>query len=145
MHVDDDAFVRAPAPLVYRRLTDLGAWPNWWRDVQVLPMADAADRETWAVQLATSRWRALRVSVQPHAHRHDIGFKLTLTGDVAGEAEFWLEPSSGGTIVHHLMGGEAAGRPRSTLRTYRTALRRGLWGLKDALQTEVRTAVGMRP
>lgn len=145
LHVDDDAFVRAPAGLVYRRLTDVARWPTWWWGVQVQAMADDAGRETWAVQLARSRWQALRVAVRPHAYRHDVGFRLDLAGDVDGEAEFWLERVPGGTVVHHLASGRAAGSTRASLRTYRTVARRGLWGLKDALQTEVRTAVGLVP
>lgn len=145
LHVDDDAFVRAPAELVYRRLGDLAGWPTWWRGVRVQPMADAAGRETWAVEMARSRWHGLRVAVRPHTWRHDTGFTLALTGDVDGEAEFWLEPLEGGTVVHHLMTGRPAGRARPTLATYRTVVRRGLWGCKDALQTEVRTAMGLAP
>ena len=145
LHVDDAAFVRAPAGLVYRRLTDIGRWPTWWRGVRVVAMADAAGRETWGVELGRSRWHGLRVAAQPHGWRHDVGFTLGLVGDVEGEAEFWLEQVPGGTVVHHLMTGRATGPAASTLRTYRTVVRRGLWGCKDALQTEVRTAVGLRP
>jgi hypothetical protein len=48
-------------------------------------------------------------------------------------------------VVHHLLSAEATRRARPTLVIYRTVLRRGLWGLKDAVQTEVRTAVGLVP
>lgn len=145
LHLDDDGFVRAPAAVVYRRLTDVGRWPVWWRGVRTTPMADGSDREVWAVELARSRWRGLRVAAWPHTFRHDTGFSLTLTGDLVGEAEFWLEPGSGGTVVHHLLSAEPTGAAGSTLGIYRTVLRRGLWGLKDAVQTEVRTAVGLQP
>lgn len=145
LHLDDDGFVRAPASLVYRRLTDVGRWPTWWRGVRTRPMADGSDREVWAVELARTPIHGLRVAAWPHTFRHDTGFKLSLTGDVVGEAEFWLEPTHGGTVVHHLLAGEATRAPRRTLVTWRTVVRRGLWGLKDAVQTEVRTAVGMAP
>lgn len=145
LHVDDDAFVRAPVELVYRRLTDIAGWGDWWRGVQVQPMADAPGRATWALEFARGRWRGVRLAGSPHAHRHQKGFKLAVTGDIDGEIEFWLEPVPGGTVVHHLMTGHAAGRERSLQRTYRTVARRGLWCLKDALQTEVRTAMGMQP
>lgn len=145
LHLDDDGFVRAPAGLVYRRLTDVGRWPTWWHGVRTTPMADGSDREVWAVELSRDRLRGLRVAAWPHTFRHDTGFTLALTGDVVGQAEFWLEPTHGGTVVHHLLQGEATRSPRHTLVTWRTVVRRGLWGLKDAVQTEVRTAVGMRP
>ena len=145
LHVDDDAFVRAPVDLVYRRLTDVGGWARWWRGVRAQPMADTPGRATWALELARNRWQGIRVVARPHAYRHEKGFKLAASGDIDGEIEFWLEPVPGGTVAHHLMTGRATGSERSTQRTYRTVARRGLWCLKDALQTEVRTAVGMAP
>lgn len=149
LYVEDDGFVRAPAGLVYRRLTDLGRWGTWWPKVTTTPMADGTGREVWAVDLRRDRLRGLRVAAWPHTFRHDAGFLLGLTGDVVGEAEFWLEPvpghGAGGTVVHHLLRAESTGPVLPTLRTYRTVLRRGFWGLKDAVQTEVRTAVGLQP
>lgn len=145
LHVDDDGYVRAPAPLVYRRLTDIGRWETWWPGVRTAPMDDGSDREVWAVELSRDRLRGLRVAAWPHTFRHEVGFTMTLTGDVVGRCEFWLEPLTGGTVVHHLLAAEATGRARPTLSTYRLVLRRGLWGLKDAIQAEVRTAVGLAP
>lgn len=145
LHVDDDGFVRAPAGLVYRRLTDIGRWPTWWQGVRTTPMDDGTGREVWALEFARDRFRGLRVAAWPHTYRHEAGFKLSLTGDLVGDAEFWLEPTHGGTVVHHLVVAEPTNRPRSTLATYRAVARRGLWGIKDAVQTEVRTAVGLQP
>ena len=145
LHVDDAGFVRAPAPLVYRRLTDVGRWPTWWHGVRTTPMEDGTGREVWALELRRDRVRGLRVAAWPHSYRHEIGFKLSLTGDLVGDAEFWLEPAAGGTVVHHLAVAEPTRDPRRTLATYRAVARRGLWGIKDAVQTEVRTAVGLQP
>lgn len=145
LHVDDDAFVRAPAALVYRRLTNVGAWPQWWRGCRVQPLSDPAGTERWSVELRTSPLFAVRLAATPHSYRHNAGFRLDLAGDVDGFAEFWLAPGAGGTVIHHVMLGEPAGRPLTTLRRYRTAARRGLWGLKDDVQSEVRTAVGLTP
>jgi len=145
LHVDDDAFVRAPAALVYRRLTNIGGWPAWWRGCRVRSLGDPDGVERWSLELATSPLFAVRVAAAPHSYRHNAGFRLDLTGDLDGYAEFWLAPSSGGTVVHHVMLAEPVGRPLATMRRYRTAARRGLWGLKDDLQTEVRTAVGLVP
>jgi hypothetical protein len=52
---------------------------------------------------------------------------------------------AGGTVIHHVLSAEPRGAALVTLRTYRRALRRGLWGFKDAVQTEVRAAIGMQP
>lgn len=145
LHVDDDGFIRAPAALVYRRLTNIAGWPQWWRGCTVRPLSDVSGTERWSLQLQSSPLIALRLAVTPHSYRHEAGFRIDLAGDLDGFAEFWLEPSAGGTVVHHVMLAEAAGRPLPTMRRYRTALRRGLWGLKDDLHTEVRTAVGLQP
>jgi hypothetical protein len=145
LHVDDDAFIRAPAPLVYRRLTNIGAWPQWWRGCRVEPLGDPSGTERWSMQLQTSALFALRMAATPHSYRHNAGFRLELAGDLDGFAEFWLAPNAGGTVIHHVLLAEPAGRPVTTMRRYRTAARRGLWGLKDDLQTQVRTAVGLTP
>lgn len=155
VHVDDDGFVRAPAGLVYRRLTDVAGWPDWWPGVRVRPMppeaapdapADAPEHEVWALELAGAPLRRIRVAARLHGWRHEQGFVLTLRGDLQGRAEFWLEPTNGGTVVHHLLVATAPkGRARLVLTDYRRAVRRGLWGLKDRLHVEARTSAGLRP
>lgn len=145
VHVDDDAFVRAPAALVYRKLTNIGAWPQWWHGCRMQPLGVPGATERWSLELRTSGLAAVRLAMTPHSYRHDAGFRMDLSGDLDGFAEFWLVPRSGGTVVHHVMLAEPAGRPLTTLRRYRTAVRRGLWALKDELHVEVRTAVGLTP
>lgn len=142
-HVDDDGFVRAPTPLVYRRLTDIGSWSRWWTGVRVTRL-DTPD-EQWAIEMARSRWRGLRATIRPHTYRHDHGFTLTFGGEVSGDAEFWLEPTHRGTVVHHLAGLSTDLGLLRTMTTYRTVLRSGLWGLKDDLHVEVRSAIGLQP
>lgn len=145
LHVDDAGFVRAPAPLVYRRLTHVQAWPDWWRGARVR-QAPAAAGEAWFLELAVGRGRRLRYTVRPHGWRHEHGFLLGLEGDVVGSAEFWLEPTHGGTVVHHLLVAQTAlPHPARVLADHRRAVRRGLWGLKDALQLEARSSVGLPP
>lgn len=155
VHIDDDGFVRAPAPLVYRRLTDVRAWPTWWPGVEVEarpsehgPDADRGDPpdEMVALSLAGAPGRRLRLTARLHRWRLDTGFALALRGDVDGHAEFWLEPGWGGTVVHHLVvAATGHSRPLAVHADYRRALRRGLWALKDLLELEVRTGVGLRP
>ena len=144
LHADDRAFIRAPEALIYRRLTHLAAWPSWWSGCRVepLPAGDAGER--WAVALRTGPARWLRLAVRPHSWRHDLGVVLALAGDLEGRAEFWLEPTHGGTVVHHLLVATTPlPRPLRVLELHRRAIRRGLWGLKDVLQLEVRSSVGL--
>lgn len=151
LHVDDDGFVRAGAPLVYRRLTDIGSWGRWWPGVRVRPAdpprsapADAASDgpgerpdEAWRLRLTSGLVR-LDVTVVPHAWRLDTGFALALSGDLDGRAEFWLERGWDGTVVHHVLAATTSRRrPRRVLRAYRRVVRQGLWALKDAVQAEV--------
>lgn len=146
LHADDVGFVRAPAWLTYRRLTDIGQWPSWWQGVRVRPLSEPGGDEVFALELAGAPLRRLRLQARPHGWRHDQGFRLALSGDVEGGAEVWLEPGYGGTLVHHLLDARTPHRdPAVVLRDYRRALRRGLWGLKDLLHLEVRSSAGLVP
>jgi hypothetical protein len=153
--VDDDGFVRAPAPLVYRRLTHVLAWPTWWPGVRVharpperAPGADASEPpdEVVALELAGAPGRRVRLTARLHDWRLDAGFAMALRGDLVGRAEFWLEPGHGGTTVHHLVVAETTHpRPLDVHADHRRAVRRGLWSLKDLLELEVRTGAGLLP
>lgn len=146
LHVDDDGFVRAPVGLVYRRLSHVAGWPDWWAGARVRPMPSEGGDEVWALDLPVAPLRRLRVAARVHGWRHEQGFLLTMRGAVDGRAEFWLEPTAGGTVVHHLLNADVpAQRYRTVHRDYRRAIRHGLWGLKDRLHLEARTAAGLRP
>lgn len=147
VHIDDAGFVRAPVALVYRRLTDVGQWPAWWHGTRVRALERSRVGERWALELRGRPLRRVRLLAHVHGWRHDAGFLLGLSGDLDGRAEFWLEPGHGGTIVHHIVAAEAAvpGGERWLVSDYRRALRRGLWGLKDALHLEARTSAGLLP
>lgn len=146
LYVDDAGFVRAPAPLLYRRLTHMAVWPDWWPGTRVRAAGGALPGETWMVELRGARGRRLRYEVRPHGWRHEHGFLLALRGDVTGSGEFWLEPTHGGTVVHHLLVATTAlPRPVRVLADHRRAVRRGLWGLKDTVQLEARTSIGLAP
>ncbi len=146
LHADDRAFIRAPEALIYRRLTHVAAWPSWWSGCRVEPLPATDGAEHWVVALRTGWGRWLRTAVRPHSWRHDLGVVLALEGEMSGRAEFWLEPTHGGTVVHHLLVATTPlPRPLRILEAYRRAIRRGLWGLKDVLQLEARASVGVRP
>jgi hypothetical protein len=155
LFIDDDGFVRAPAPLVYRRLTHVLAWPQWWPGVEVVERprerapdaaADAEPDEVVGLTWHGAPGRRVRLTARLHGWRLDAGFGLALRGDLEGSAEFWLEPGWGGTVVHHLVRAETTHpRPLDVHADYRRALRRGFWALKDLLELEVRTSVGLLP
>lgn len=160
--IDDAGHVGAPTWLVWRRLTDLERWPVWWDGMSVRTLspsspvaaagADGPDgRVVLDVVIAgrdRRRWtlpggrRRTRVVATPHGWRHDHSFHLTLVGDVVGDVEWWLEPTTTGTMVHHVAM-VAPGLVATGPQRWRAAVRRGLWGLADALASEVRDAVGM--
>lgn len=146
LYADDATFVRAPEALLYRRLTHIAAWPGWWPHLGVEPAAGAPGDERWTVGLRAGWGRQLRLVLRPHGYRHDLGFTLGLAGDLVGRSEFWLEPTHGGTVVHHLLVARTPlPRPGRVLAGFRGAVRQGLWGLKDAVQIEARTAAGLTP
>ncbi len=146
LYADDQAFVRAPEALLYRRLTHVAAWPSWWPRTVVAPAHRGPGDERWAVGLRTGWGRELRLVLRPHGYRHDLGFTLGLAGDLVGRSEFWLEPTHGGTVVHHLLVARTPlARPSRALEGYRSAVRRGLWGCKDAVQIEARSSGGLTP
>ncbi len=144
--IDDATFVRAPVALVYRRLTDIGAWPGWWTGLSLQPLPPVAGDERWALSLVTGPARLLRFAITVERWRHEAGIVLRLDGDLEGRAELWLEPVSGGTVVHHVAATTTGlAWPTLVARGYRRAVRRGLWGFKDVLQLEMRTSLGVPP
>ena len=147
LHADDAVFVRAPEAMIYRRLTHIARWPSWWSGCGVEALAaPAPGSERWAVSLRSGWARQLRLAVRPHSYRHDLGVVLELRGDLVGRNEFWLEPTHGGTVVHQLLVATTPlARPLRVLEDHRRVVRRGLWGLKDVLQLEARSSVGLEP
>lgn len=134
LHVDDDGFVRAPAAPCYRALTHVAAWPDWWPDTSVR----AQPRKDHFGLVLGAGPRRIRLEVRAHGWRHERGFRLTVTGDLVGEVEYWLEPGWGGTVVHHLATLDRG--TRATHRRYRCWVRHGLWGVKDRVQGAVLAA-----
>lgn len=145
LHAEDTGFVRAPPSLVHAHLADVARWPAWWPGVGVRRGPAGGRHERWELH-----WRAglhrLTLWTVTHGHRPGAGFHLTLNGDLRGRAEFWLEATGGGTVVHHLLAASPRrARPATLLRTYRRVVRRGLWACHDVLHDEVRRAVGLDP
>jgi uncharacterized protein YndB with AHSA1/START domain len=172
LYVDDDAFVRAPAPLVYGLLADPDHYEDWWPGFRMRAAAPAGSswssearaeggpRESGLVgrprEPGSSRFdftltvrgphRRLQLRARPYRFRTDKGLYLALDGDLAGTVEWWLEGAHGGTVVHQLSRLDVRrGRVHRVSDAYRAAMRRAAGGLKDAAQTEVRRRAGLPP
>lgn len=155
---EDSVLVRAPVGLVYRAVTDVAAWPTWWPALAVAPAGrtqgapdavadDPADGaiDRWRLVIGRPPGRS-RLSAAASGWRHDVGFRLALDGDLVGGAEWWLEPSRGATLVHHVLDLEAiGGRDLRRIARLRRALRRGLWGLQGRCEAAVLLALAAAP
>lgn len=131
----DDVYIEAPPDQVHRALLQAGAQAPWWPHTRVRPDGVAADiRARVSPVRLPVRFRVTVGTVRPGA-----GFVWHLDGrEVRGTVEWWLEPFKAGTIVHHVLDVERAGLRRlsAASRRHRWAMRRGMLGLKDALEAE---------
>lgn len=172
LHVDDDAFVRAPASLVYSLLADPDGYGAWWPGFRLRaavpagaswlseardeggprkdglvgrPREPGESRFDFSLAVPGRRGR-LKLTARPYRFRTDKGLYLALNGDLEGTVEWWLEEAHGGTVVHQLSRLDVR-RGRATLvaAVYRVAMRRAAGGLKDAAQSEVRRRAGLPP
>ena len=171
LYVDDEAFVRAPPALVYRRLAEPSTYGDWWpafRLRSATPSGATWDAEAIAAgrpskgepegrppepgesrltfDLVTGALRPrLRVEARPYRFRPGKGVFLRVSGDLNGDLEWWLEEGHGGTLVRHLARCDVRRAPARTVRAYRRVLRAALFGLKDVVQSEVRELAGLAP
>ena len=64
------------------------------------------------------------------------GVRWSVTGEIDGSVEVWLEPAGPGTIVHWYVRGEHPGASMATRlrREYLRAVNQGMFALKDAAE-----------
>jgi hypothetical protein len=156
----DAILVRAPVGLVYRLLTDVAAWAAWWPDARSTvhpvvggpgasgdPSVAGASEDTTAtsyrLELPTGRRRPrrrLRLLVEPHGWRHDLGMHLRVHGSLVVTCEWWLEECREGVVVHQLVRGD-----RRAVGRMRRAIGLGLQAFKDHAELAVAVAVGRVP
>lgn len=135
--------VRAPAGLLYAVLTDVDAWDTWWpgcasqRDPRAAATDGPADHHL--LRLPVGR-RGLRCRATVDGWRHDRGLRMALRGAADADAEWWIEPTGDGAVLHLLV----TARGRRAERTVR-ALGAGLQALKDHLELAVAVAAGRVP
>ena len=123
----DQGFVDAPPGIVYRSLSDIGAYASWW--------ADAAGGESEGVVRIRLEPR-LVTEARPERHREGVGLFLRLGPPYDGTLEWYLERFEDGTVVNVFLDVGLAGRGDGSrrLRRIRSAIRRGLVGLKARLE-----------
>ena len=116
----DETFVAAPPAHVAVRVADPVQWRRWWPARRLEVFMDRGER----------------------------GIRWSITGDLVGSAEIWLEPVLDGTLVHYFVraeppggageDGRAAhqGRRGARLRAREArAWKRHVWALKDDLES----------
>lgn len=123
----DETFVVAAPPRVAAALHDPALWRRLWPGLDLVVFQD----------------------------RGDHGLRFTVTGELVGTSEFWVEPYADGAVVHYYCRcdvtrrGSATepvtGSPRRLLRTklramraHATATKAGLNQLKDELEASRR-------
>lgn len=102
----DETFVRAEPLVVRARLEAPGVLDELWPGLERVVVQDRGAKGV--------RWRC--------------------SGQVEGRMEIWLEPTGGGTIVHHFVHGTGPGAPRRWAKAHRRRWKQGLNEIKDRLE-----------
>ena len=123
----DESFIRVDRTIVAREVAL--RWPSWWSNL----------------------------SLQVYMDRGSEGIRWTVTGDVVGSSEIWLEEHPPGVIIHYYLRAEPtvpgssttprpAARNRRALRQVADIRRRHVlawknvvWALKDELEADANT------
>lgn len=125
--VVDESFIRVPRDVVAAVVAK--RWQSWW----------------------------VSLSLQPYMDRGVEGMRWTVSGDMVGSSEIWLEEHPPGVIVHYYLRADptvpgSPTTPRAVARTRRArsqvdSLRRRhvlawkqiVWALKDELEADARS------
>lgn len=124
----DQGFVAAPPARLYEVLAEIRSYGSWWPGVRVDTQGDVFRLDLGVGGPAEAR---------PEGRRRDVGLVIRLGPPLSGTLEWYLEPFEEGTIVNAIMdlavrgGDRRAGR---LLRRLRSAVRRGLVGVKGTLE-----------
>ena len=109
----DETFVVAPASAL-RFLCDERTWARWFPQLRLTCTQD----------------------------RGPLGKRWSMSGELAGTAEVWLEEEADGVIVHIYL---RSRRPGQTPKRYARALKQHMFDVKDLLETGRRPGQPGRP
>lgn len=125
--VVDESFIRVRREVVAAVVAE--RWPHWWSNV----------------------------ALEVYMDRGVEGMRWTVTGEMVGSSEIWLEEQAPGVIVHYYLraeptvpGTSATARPSASTRRARAqvdamrrrhvlAWKRIVWSLKDELEADARS------
>lgn len=129
MHVNahDQGFVAVPPERVYEAVAEPDGYERWWPGA-LEQGPDGARR---------LRLGGRRAELSVERVREGVGLFLRLGPPLGGTLEWYLEPFEDGTIVSCIVDLDLDGGPRRSARRLhriRTDVRRGLVGLKGALE-----------
>ena len=111
MDIGDETYVAVAPRLLARRLVDPELLAEWFP----------------------------RLTFEVFMDRAENGTRWSVTGEIDGSMEVWLEPMPPGTLVHWFVRGEARNSRRDTTRHYVDTLNARMFAFKDAAE---RAAVG---
>ena len=106
IHLADDSWIDAPPDVVAAAVADQSRWPEWWP----------------SLELMIARDRGIK------------GIQWQVVGPYRGSVEIWLEPMTGGVVLHHFLRLDPAGSSMSR-RAVRAATRRFAWHAKGVFWT----------
>jgi hypothetical protein len=123
--VVDQGYVPISPASAYAYLEDLESYGSWWPGTRMVQGDDG-------VALGLEGFDPVRVRTE--RHRPGVGVVLRFGGPAyAGSLEWYLEPFREGTIVNAIVEVEPRRRwRRRRVMRYRTGIRRGLVGLREA-------------
>jgi hypothetical protein len=104
--IGDETYVAVAPDVLAPALTDPTLLREWFPDLRFEVFMDRAEKGT--------RW--------------------SITGDVEGSMEVWLEPMAAGTVVHWFVRGESRGNRDGTSR-YVDTLNSRMFGFKDTAES----------
>ena len=112
IHQVDDSWIDAPPARVASAVADPRRWLDWWP----------------SLELEVARDRGLK------------GIQWQVHGRYRGSVEIWLEPVSGGVVLHHFLrldpaeGTMSRRAARVATRRFTWHAKRVFWRLKDELE-----------
>lgn len=145
----------AGSPFLGRTPVELPEPPS----IDVVDQSYIRVRRDVVAAVVAERWRGWwpGLTLQIYMDRGQEGMRWTVSGQMVGSAEIWLQEEPAGVIVHHFLRAEptlpgttATPRPIATSRRARArvealqrrhvlAWKRVVWALKDELEADART------